>query len=398
MHSKHHRSRSASSMVLTSSRSVSRGRSSTRRPAGKRGRSHSGNSTLPVGTPMKMRRITARSVSKTKPKTESAGLDDLHSGVREQYQKILINKMPKGVNKRQEDIRHIWDQEQMVIANAGTQGPINLFALGTVSQWSTNSGASYGAFQAYQNWFDFNPYAKITGSGLISAGLVNQDRLLAANVTVDQWFTNLSSTPVCIDLFWCRSKTDNAKDPVTNWSDGLVQQGLSQPILTRITAGTAGSASGTIGYADASLPYTYPRTPLFKKFWKVVRHNRIQLAGAADHHLKSVVELNHLGKKEYILELLDKSVVFPKGCVVQIMVVNGVPIHEAASGDAADTITFSSSRVATITRCNLRFKTIKQNAQRVAFEDDVARMHINASIADQKITNVVDTVSSVVQS
>jgi len=323
-------------------------------------------------------------------KKEKLSGDDLHSGTGLSRLTVWVKPVIKGVAKRQAHLKFTWDVNGIQSGGCGAQSVSEPLALGTVSQWQTNSGVAYNGQQSYRRWSDMNPNRNITGSGIISSGQPHVDRLALKWVFVDSMFTNLTDIEQDVVIYWIVAKQNTADNPLTSWTNSLGAEGLGNPIITQVGPGVA--ASGAIGYSNANFSHSRPRGSMFRTMWNVKRARAFKLAAAATYQLKTMVHMNQLYKQEYFDSIGTDGVVYPRGSVVMLMTVNGQLVHDKTDG--ANIMTFGATCIGYLHKCYNHFGVYQHNAERINLELDVTTASVGASAANQSFMNVVDNVDS----
>lgn len=245
--------------------------------------------------------------------------------------------------QQQEGIYLSTNQDNVALSGGGTVAPKSgvqvikeLAVFGSTLDWTQTSKQAPDADNPWVNFFDLNPYQRVTGSKtdgdeeVIPAGPPVDDVMNIHGYRFICDMHNASNNPTFLKFYVCVAKQDNADGPKTSWN--YLDQNPTN--LGYVRTGT--SLAWTFGGYDRSVVHTVPQTSkYFNQRYKVIGVIPCKIAAGADCKLNIGIKHNKTFTHSYISRLRTLGVMYPRGSVT-IMVVQfgGVIASTLAEGSS----------------------------------------------------------------
>lgn len=314
-------------------------------------------------------------------------ISNFHSGVNVSKWKIY-NHGP--VKSAQGTIARLYEGRSIILSNgAGVQGCFEFYNTGTGLQW-LNASNPPGPAQSEYAYFDINPYDKITGSGIFTNNtFLSNDRLLLKYEAVMMDFSNVSTSATQVRLYAFKCKKYTSLGPLNYWNQDLIDMGEQGPGAATVPA--AGLITNTPGYMNYQFPYMAPKgCKTLSEFYHLQGVNEFNLNAGGHEKLRVDIVHNMLGIKEAYNKA---GTIFVPGSTVFVLVQLGVPVVDVTTG-GGPLATFSSNETAVTMTARKAFQPIKNNAGRAKPYVGWDTIPAGATLANQKLVNVVDAVVS----
>lgn len=146
-----------------------------------------------------------------------------------------------------------------------------------------------------QPYYNLNPNAHITGSGLFSSSTKDYtaEKIFMSNVGIDLRVANFSTVGAEVDIYVLKTIADGNDFPDALWSQATSNQSLNQPYATQPAAG-AGTGN-VVGAMNNGIVGNNPQAYRdFKKCFKVLKVHHINLGAAAEEKIHFHVKMNLL--------------------------------------------------------------------------------------------------------
>lgn len=192
---------------------------------------------------------------------------------------VVLNKAVKG--KTAGKWKYSQSSETIIGVEAGVQRPHVINIIGSKSSLFTSSGVTYGIGQNHTALNELNPYLKITGSSLLTAGTKpSADKFIIKSVRSRMEITNTSATGVTVSVAWYLHKLSNTSNVVDQWEANL--QDSNPTTLTSTAYPVPAATDATAGFPTILIPGQNPMTcRAFRAGFKKVFGQEFQMASAS---------------------------------------------------------------------------------------------------------------------
>lgn len=171
------------------------------------------------------------------------------------------------------------------VSNSGEQAVCHLGAMNTVSQIITSTGTGYDSFSAGKSFFDLNPNQKVSGGSVYTAGTIPLgDKLGIQRCSLEAQLMNNTNVDCTISLYVVKCLKDTEDDPIVKWENALADDALGiTDTTTRNTSTDPQQLGNPTIYRAGQIPMDCPQ---WKKYWKVVKVLKFDLAGGSNETVK----------------------------------------------------------------------------------------------------------------
>lgn len=323
--------------------------------------------------------------------------NDVHSGIGTSAVHINLHKSVKhhsvGV------VTYVRNRQYIIDCAAGQQKPQMVASFNTVTQWTQDVAYPVGQNAVRNNLFSLNPGQTNVGSNYFNAAVVQplNDRFINTSVEWTAMFTNVTSTPTRVDLYFFVAKKNG---PSTQYPDGLLGVGMQTDALGRVASTMQASgvpAAPTVGYGSAfEWPIKPTDVPLLRSFFKLLKVKSLLLAGGAVEEVKCHIKVNKLFKRDVIQQMSSSNDFIPGTTVCVMAVVSGFPGIDVTAGNPANTVASTLGRVAVVDSTKWRLSCVKDsgpgrfNSEQV----DYNNLFVGAGIANLRQINAVDVAAA----
>lgn len=321
----------------------------------------------------------------------------VHDEIKRRYTHIWMNKKGKRSYRKNKGMWKVMDQGNFKLSsNEGQQGCSEMWFC-TSNNFISSSGIGYSPLTQLKDClFDLNPYQNFSGGGVYTAGVTPpDDRLCMDKVRYKFEIANMSSASAHVECYILTPKVNCQASPLGLWLLGLQSQAGGLPAATQMTA-AAGYSPGYLSpyYLDERPDYV----PEFYKTFKILAKEHYDLAGGAN--VVQTFEFEYGGKNIDKHYLIDCSNQFVKNISVSFLwIVRGVVVEDVSTITAPNA---PSVPGLTISNCNVgivysrEFICHASSPNRVKTQIAYPRILTGGVIANEKIDNVVDTVTNIV--
>lgn len=252
--------------------------------------------------------------TQTMTKENEKGLvgDDVHSGIHRASIHYHTGHGPQATAFGSY-IKYAQQNTFLLTSTSGTALTTDLFSIGSLAQWETSTGSSYGAYTNYQPFLALNPGAKITGSTVYTPALTPaNDRMVLHSVQTIMDMTNVTTLPLYGKIRVYIAKRDTNLTPLAVYSyiSTSSQMGIAgvTQVASTVTAAQfgsqslTGSASTAGGGATGAVSFNFlPGTEAaafkdFTKLYKCLHTHVFELAagGAERVILEGKLNIKHI--------------------------------------------------------------------------------------------------------
>lgn len=335
--------------------------------------------------------------TKTKIKAKVTKDAEIHSGLSSETVKLSLGGKSKKISG---GVIGRWNYMQTnnatINSSAGLQGVTTFNACGTLSQFLTDTGASYNGAQAHKGYYNMDPNSSNTGSAVLGSTVSP----LESTINILEYknsfeFTNLSQTGCFVDLYCITPKTYTNNNPDISWAAGYTNEAFGLPVSVPDTAGF--STNGTAGTMIVTEVGTTPfDSPLFKKQFKVLKVNKYNLAGGATQNVNYVINVGKPVKRDLIQNQLTAGNVSKPNLTVYWMFVTRGQIVDDTSA-AGSRMTFGSTKLGCVSVTKVKMCSVKNPAGKLNTNYVSYQVPANAALGVQNIMNDVDVTITLTQ-
>jgi len=192
---------------------------------------------------------------------------------------VILNKKLKG--KTAGLWKYSQSSETLINCDAGIQRPTVINILASKANLFTSTGATYGIGQNYTALNELNPYLKISGSSLLTAGTKPAtDKFALKSVRAHMEITNTSATGCTVSVHWYLSKKAHTANCVDVWDTAL--DDANPTAMVRTTYPVPASTAATAGIPTILIPGQRPMSNRsFRSGFKKVWSSDFQMAASA---------------------------------------------------------------------------------------------------------------------
>lgn len=277
----------------------------------------------------------------------------------------------------------------IVTGAAGLQAVNDICLIGTVNQSITSTGVGYNIGANQQSIMSLNPYDKISGSSLFTAGAtVSDSRFMLNENDVSIEFTNTSNVTAICDLYIIKYKKNSANLPSNTWGQGYISDAITPQVLS--VAPTPGLAvAGVLGYPSYGFVGTRPgQSPQFREFFKVIKDEHFELTPGSTFVSTTRYMQDIVQKQDELANMLGQSIYFKKGQTLGFMLVQRGQI--VIDTTLVHTPTYGSTTIAYIVTSKTVASCVADNAKRINVAENISAVPANTLFANQNFINVID--------
>lgn len=183
---------------------------------------------------------------------------------------VVLNKKLKG--KTAGKWKYSQSHEIIITGTAGMQRPSVANIICSKEQLFTSAGAAYSIGQNHTALNELNPYLKISGSTLLTAGTKPAtDKFAIRSIRSSMEIGNTGGTGCTVTVAWYLSKRSHTANVVDTWD--VAMQDSNPTALPNITFPSSATTNATAGYPTILIPGQKPYSSRafragFKQVWK----------------------------------------------------------------------------------------------------------------------------------
>lgn len=341
---------------------------------------------------------------------------------------VITLKKGKRYEKNAGKWRYVHQAQQVVKSTDGLQGQCELAPMLTVGdQLLSTTGPITTSLATIGQWgnspFELNPYRKITGSSILTAGTsYANDYIHLTSSNIEITLSNLSSKiPVEIDFYFMLAQCNSEFSPIQIWTQTVSNEAMGQAVAHGISNGvgvgqvtgydeiggytSANKNSGEYfrfnysGLGPVTTYSTYGITPMthatFRKYWKPVFRKNIIIEPGDSKKQKFKVHYHRTFSYNQLQQLVSQSINCLKGVtIIPFMIIRGGPQY--VGGDTK-VMTWSTAEVGVISNYRYDFETCAAKEARLEFSRNQTTFYSsgnadNTVAGKAKWTDVVDDV------
>lgn len=384
------------SIALSRSRSVSRGRKSSR-------------SSRKVATLPSLGRSRSRTRTKTKQRSDS-DLTAQHANMAVQTVHIKLHKpqrFEKDVGKW--SLYHTYSgcaQTSQTGNQLALEGP----AVNSWAQLTTSTAANGVAITSSLGWannpFVMNPYLAPTGGASLVQSQSNPipDYVHLAGMQYSLSISSLTNLAQTVEVYWFLCKKNTVYSPVGNWNQALVDKsvGFASQINPSAVAGT-GLVYGTpfvstngsgAGQTKITSNCSYGISPLsekeFNMFWKKIGYQRFDLSSGDTKKLQVKIAYHKTISRAYLSTLPSTTVAVAGHTIIPMIVARAAPVYDTVS----TTMTYGLAEIGYVAQQKMNFCVPKGNVGRLEYNRYSGQLIADSNVANTKFFNDVDALVS----
>jgi len=354
--------------------------------------------------------VKARSHGHNKSKTHQETMkgDDIHSGVTDYSTVVLFRKSHhKTVDYKAAKVSFTENVQGVVGGEAGIDRVQTIAFIGTTSQWAVSSGA--GAFNYFtnpekspQNYFSFNPSRYVTGGAFTSFDeTYATDKFYLSTVNLKMSLSNFENASSSCWIYVLEAACSHNYSPEAAWQMSLNMAKCDAVGAVQVPAGGA-IATATVGGGQPDDPNTTPgQTANFKRWWRIKKVHRVNLAPAAQEDVDIHIKFNQMGSLAKLIALntdytqvsttwtnTNISVSYPSGCAAIMLVNRGALVMDTTTNTT--TCTYSQTKLGVAIQKFNHFYPVKANTNRINVEETYIQIPYATTAAKQALINVID--------
>nr|WAE43049.1 MAG: capsid protein [Cressdnaviricota sp.] len=290
-----------------------------------------------------------------------------------------------------------WRYEQThagILSNpAGAQSISNLLYVGTAAQSMTSSGDTYNNGQNYDALYQLNPYDFTSGSALFAAGIspsTAKFMLLEHSIMIE--FANTCTSAMIFDIYVVQCKKATTLTAESAWANGYADAALGTSVQT---FPVPGSTTALVGSLSQTMVGAVPsQSQQFRNYWKIRKVKHVDLPAGGSYVYKIKIVQDAVQNQEYLNNQIAQSVPYVANQTFEVFVVQrGQVVVDTTSGHLA---TFGGTQLAYVATVKTIACCVKGNSERVNIYQAVTALPANATAAHQATINVVDGLTTLV--
>lgn len=256
-----------------------------------------------------------------------------------------------------------WDYrttyQGITTSGVGSQGVNDMFQLATYDQFFNNAGNGFLSYQTFNALLEMNPYSKITGSGLWTAGgVIATSKFKLKSVIVNLDISNFGDSACMADIYLFKTKDDLpvGETPKSVWTKQMLVEGQSIAVAGIPTL----AATNTAGSINILQPSVVPSEAVaLKKIWKGLGRKYINLAAGASENLTFEIDFGTLIDEAKLKEV---STQYLKGLSLSFMIVQRGSLAKDSVNSRA---TYSNTELGWVAEVRYNMGAVKDNAGRL---------------------------------
>lgn len=324
-------------------------------------------------------------------------VEAVHGEIKRKFHKLVVYKHinNKSLTRDGWNLVQTYNVPLSTVKSAeGTQNPAWLMAFASADMIINSTGAPDLRYQMSNSLFDTNPAQSSIGGTLFGSQIAPaDDRIKLMRVKVTFEFSNQSSGPAMVDVYWLKQKVNGNVDPVTAWGNVYTSRAFGKGVPSFPTS----TAVGTAGQNRSIIPGTRPELlPEFRKMFRILKHNVYELAPNANVNETVYMHHNKLLDKKYITDIEGSGNNYLGGTTVHLMLIQrgavGVDTLTGAN-KPGNTACILESQLAGVITAEYECKAVKQNRFKAEHVNPI-QFYTGSGLTNEKIINVVDTLAS----
>nr|WAE43203.1 MAG: capsid protein [Cressdnaviricota sp.] len=332
--------------------------------------------------------------------------DDLHSGVSTASYKILVGKPKKRVDYKS----GVFHYEEITAGRfaqpAGLQSCNVSDTVGSTAEWAVAGGTAgnhFGTGNIAVSLFSLNSGGWNGGSALWgSSTRIAGDKLYLSSCSLKMSVANFSSVNASVWIYICESVRNHNNPPNALWTSDSNVENVGGT-LANITEPTAGNQTGgNVGYSNIVIPYSNPQTlKEWKKFWRVKKVHRADLAGGAQEDVDFHLKMNMMGDMAKIINsnvnyttapsswtAANITTQYQTGSITVMVIAKGGVVRDTTGG--ADTVTTASTSIGVVSAKTYTLYPVQDNSARLNASAMYAQIPFSAAVGVQQHVDVND--------